>query len=192
MTVARRDNNDLPFNDWIRHHPCLNSKDQFLSLTDSDLWVHRYSLRNEKHRRKATDTRQVIDNIMLVEIKTFSKNLPYAQKDTLSVIDGLLRKACVRKDGRRQHVKIHDSRRVGRKRLVRCFGVHVLQLSHDRPDRSHWILWDGNEISMRCLVETLRFDRDPDAPSRRLDTRRHHRPTQMELYPALDLTPNKF
>ena len=175
MTVIRRDGSDSPFNAWVREHPELESRGNRLSITDSDLWCHRYSLRNEKQR--SHDIRDAVDSIMLVEVKTFRREVPYAQRDTLSVIDALLRIASVRKsDGRRKHVVIDDQRLGSRsKRLVRCFGVHLLELSDSRPDNIEQIVWDNRSfLREEHLIELLRFDRDPDSPSRMLDTRRHH------------------
>lgn len=185
MTTSRRDGCDSPFSDWVRKHPELDSHGSRLSVTDSDLWCHRFSLRNERRRSEATDVRDAVDCIMLVECKSFSASVRYAQRDTLTVIDALLRLACTTPSGRRRHVPIRDGRLQNRvDRMVRCFGVHLLELSADRPDNSDQILWDKRHLLTELeLVEVLRFDRDPDSPSRILDTRRHHRirPLQAEL-----------
>lgn len=113
---------------------------------------------------------------MLVEVKTHAKELPYAQRDTLTVVDSLLRMSCTRADGRRKHVRIDDARLAARRtRIVRCFGVHLLVLSGARPDEHGCeIRWDRAFLHEDALLELLRFERDPDAPARMLDTRRHH------------------
>lgn len=177
MTAVRRDGVESPFNAWVRSHPELESRGNRLSITDSDLWCHRYSMRDERHRESSNDVRDAVDSIMLVEVKTFLRDVPFAQRDTLTVIDALLRMASTRKsDGRRMHVKISDARLGGRKvRRVRCFGVHLLELSGDRPDNSETIMWDHRSyLHEEALIELLRFDRDPDSPMKCLDTRRHH------------------
>lgn len=176
MTTPRRDGNDSPFSAWVREHPELEATVNKLSVTDSDLWCHRYSLRDERKRDRAADIRDAVDSIMLVEVKTFGRNEPYAQRDTLTVVDHLLRMACSMPTGRRRHVVIDDGRLSNRtKRVVRCFGVHLLVLSGDRPDRSESIVWDHRHfLREKHLVELLRFDRDPDNPMKMLDTRRHH------------------
>jgi hypothetical protein len=187
MTVRRRDGRDTPFSAWVRDHPELESKGNKLSITDSDLWCHRYSLREEADRENATDIRDAVDNIMLVEIKTFSADQSYAQRDTLTVVDHLLRMACSAKDGKRRPVKIFDGRLENRRmRSVRCFGVHLLQLSGDRPDTSSTMLWDKRSFILEeHLIELLRFERDPDHPKIFLDTRRHQvvsrNPMQLKL-----------
>ena len=179
MTVARRDGNEPPFNQWLREHPELESLGNRISATDSDIWCHRYSLRDEKKRQQSSDVRDTQDSIMLVEIKSHSHPMPYAQRDTLTVVDALLRMSCMRPDGRRIAVKIDDARLGGRRvRQVRCFGVHLLQMSDSRPDNSEKMLWDNRFFPQEThLIELLRFERDPDAPSRLLNTRRHHAPS---------------
>lgn len=173
MTAVRRDSMDSPFNAWIREQAQLDSVEFKISVTDSDLWVHRYSERNEKRRRDASDVRQLQDHIMLVEVKAFCKKVPFAQRDTLNVIDSILRKATV-VNNRRRSIQIPDHRRPGSNRYVRWMGVHVLELENDRPDNSGLILWDNKVLSEQRLIEILRFDYDPDYPNRAMDTRRHH------------------
>lgn len=59
-------------------------------------------------------------------------------------------------------------------RHVRCYGVHVLYMSGGCPDSSEAMKWDNHDINKQSLLDLLRFDLDPDAPSRKMDTRRHH------------------
>ncbi len=187
MTISRRDGRDTPFSAWVREHPELDSNGNKLCVTDSDLWVHRYSERSDAKRKNSVDIRDVVDSIMMVEIKTFDAEPRYAQRDTLTVIDALLRKAGM-VNGRRRTVRIDDARLTYRRhRMVRCFGVHVLQLSGDRPDNSERIIWDGRYfLNEQFLIEMLRFERDPDAPSRALETRRHHRLSDAVVLPLFD------
>jgi hypothetical protein len=124
---------------------------------------------------------------MLVELKCFSRGVPFAQRDTLDVIDQILRKATV-KNGRRYPITINDSRPGfrGMARKARWLGVHVLVLSGDRPDCSDEIVWDSKaQIDEQTLIEILSFDRDPDFPARHLDTRRHHTKPARERHPRL-------
>ncbi len=174
MTAIRRDSMDSPFNAWIREQTQLDSVEFKISVTDSDLWVHRYSERNEKRRADSSDVRQIQDHIMLIEVKSFCRKVPFAQRDTLNVIDGILRKATVI-NGKRRSVQIPDTRRPGANRYVRWLGVHILELDNDRPDNSGLIIWDHKvQLSEQRLIEILRFDYDADYPSRLMDTRRHH------------------
>lgn len=182
MTIVRRDGQGTPFGDWLRAQPGLDSNEFQLSVTDTDFWSHRFSVK-DGHRPVA----RRIDHIMMVEIKTFHRDLDFAQRDTLSVIDQLLRRGTIQ-NGRRRPIKIPETRpgRPGCFRQVRCFGVHTLVMSGSRPDESDTVIWDGKfEVSEVELVEILRFDRDPDAPKRYLDTRRHHRPPLRERHPSM-------
>ena len=168
MTVSRRDKDDSPFGDWIRHHAGLDSIRERLSITDSDYWIHRYRAHSDKNGERA------VDQIMLVELKTNMRDVPFAQRDTLVLVNQLLRRASKRPDGRRSHVLLKGIIS-GETRRVRCFGVHLLQLGSTRPDNSAGsILWDHRYLTEEMLVEVLRFDRDPDSPMRRMDLRRHH------------------
>lgn len=183
MTVLRRDGLDTPFGQWIRHHPGLESIRERLSVSDSDYWIHRYRAHTDKVGERA------VDSIMLVELKTHMRDLPYAQRDTLLLVNQLLRMVSARPDGRRRHVTLKGVR-PGEHRRVRCFGVHVLQLSGDRPDSSDVILWDGKYLTEDLLVEVLRFERDPDNPMKATpDLRRHHtskRAANLVLFPSDD------
>jgi hypothetical protein len=182
MTIFRRDGQHATaFHEWIRTVPELDSRMFQISVTDSDIWVHRYSTRNERG-----PVERLLDNLMLVELKIFYRSLPFGQRDTLDVVDKLLRKASIH-NNRRRLVKIDDARHPGCHRFVKCFGVHVLQLSHDRPDSSAEILWDMHQVTEAALIDLFRFERDPDHPSRMLDTRRHHLRPARELHPQLTL-----
>ena len=184
MTVIRRDGaHQSPFYQWLRETRELDSREYQLSVTDGDAIVHRFSNRNERN-----GVRPLIEHMQIVEVKTFYADMPFAQKDTLQVLDLLVRKATVKRD-RRYPIRIPDQRsgRVG-SRSVRWFGVHLLQMSSDRPDRSDRMIWDGKyDIDIQTLIELLRFDRDPDHPHRSMDTRRHHLRPVSELHPKLAL-----
>jgi hypothetical protein len=129
----------------------------------------------------------VIENIQLIECKAFNASMPFAQRDTLDVVDRMLRKATIDGNGRRRTMKIDDSRpgRPGCHRLMRFYGAHVVQMSGDRPDQSDRLLWDGKEITEQLLVELLGFVRDPDKPTRFVDSRRHHLRPLREIQPQL-------
>lgn len=113
---------------------------------------------------------------MLLEVKTHEAEVRFAQRDTLFLVNQVLRKSSV-VNGRRRYVKC-SSPTVGETRYVRLFGVHVLRLSGEDPASSDQIVWDNTIISESMLVELLRFDRDPDTPLRPLDTRLHHKPSK--------------
>jgi len=170
MTAKRRDGDESPFSRWIRAHPDLDSIKERLSVSDCDYWIHQYRAHRDRVGSRA------VDSIMLVELKTWCADVGYAQRDTLHLVHQLLRLSSVRPDGRRRHVRLNGPI-AGERRIVRCFGVHTLRLSADRPDRSPLMFWDGRVIDERTLVELLSFVRDPDSPMKFLSTqRRHHAP----------------
>lgn len=169
-TIRRRPETDTPFGSWIRNHPQLDSIRERLSVTDSDWWIHQYRARTAKAGSK------MLDNVMLVEVKTHEADVRFAQRDTLFLVNQMLRKSSV-VNGRRRYVKC-VSPTVGETRYVRLFGVHVLTFSGNTPVDSDRIVWDSTVIDEQILVELLCFKRDPDSPLRQLDTRLHHRPSQ--------------
>lgn len=176
MTATRRDpSHETPFGQWLKSEDDLDSIDWQLSITDADFWVHRYSVPDGARGTRA------VDHLMLVEVKTFNAVPAFAQKDTLSLIEGMMRQLSVRR-GRRRIVRMRDTRprRQGKTRAVRLMGVHYLTLSGSRPDNSTSIKWDNKPIDIAHLKELLRFERDPDHPQFMLDTRRHHRVPSME------------
>jgi hypothetical protein len=149
MTSPRRDGEHAsPFCAWIRNHPDLDSNEICFSVQDNDLWMHRFSERKESKR---VTIASVYEHLQLVEVKTFSAEMPFAQRDTFDVIDKIIRKASMR-NGRRRPISVEDSRRPGCRRSVRWLGVHVLQMSNNRPDNSERMLWDGKyEVSEKTL-----------------------------------------
>lgn len=160
MTVRYRNGFEGPFEDWLRNHQELDSIVQRLSISNSDFWIHQY--------RSHTDRvgERTVDNIMLVEVKIENADIPFAQRDTLILVNQLLRRSS---DNRYKVLK--DTR--GSRRLVQCFGVHLLQLSSDRPDNSAAIRWDRVGIDEETLVRLLRFELNPYSLEPRSE-RRHH------------------
>lgn len=173
MTIAFRSRNESDFSAWLRGHPGLDSIKNRLAITDSDFWIHQY--------RRPIDRigARHVDNILLLELKTHGRDVPFAQRDTLWLIDQLRRQLCKGPGNRRRHVLCNGPR--GEQRRVRWFGVHVLVLSGSSPDNSSEMFWNGQRIDQDTLVSVLRFDNDPDQITKSLEYRRHHRPTQSAL-----------
>src|SRR5690606_24918959 len=136
---------DSPFGAWIRSNPDLDSIRARLSVSDCDYWIHQYRAHHDRCGIRA------VDSIMLVELKTWRADVRFAQRDTLHLVDQLLRMSTTRADGRRRTVRTNGLA-TGEQRIVRCFGVHTLRLSSDRPDRSEEIYWDGHRITEEMLV----------------------------------------
>jgi hypothetical protein len=164
MTTPRRDGQNDPWKDWVQENPALDSICAGLSICDSDLWIHRYMSHVDK-----VGTRD-LQHIMLTEWKTFGRTAPFAQADTLHLIDQILR----RRGDRRPYYTIK-----GKRMWVRCWGVHHVTLSGSRPDDSDWMTWDSKPVKVDALEELLRFDRDPYTLKPRTD-RRHHTASQSE------------
>lgn len=184
MTTPRRDGKpQSPFFAWIRELPELDSVEYHLSIVDNDCWIHQFAPRRER----GPTVKQVVENLQLIEVKAFDAVMPFAQSDTLSVVDDLLRIKTGTRDGRRLARSIKDRRsgRPGGRRHVRWYGLHCLQMSADRPDTSDRLLWDGKEVDLPILIELLGFKRDPDKPSRFVDSRRHHLRPARETHPFL-------
>lgn len=176
MTTLRRDGNPSPFEAWTRSEPRLDSISARLSITDCDYWIHQY----RAHRDRVNW--RIIDSIMLVELKTFSAELPYSQRDTLRLVAEVCRRSCLTNGGR---VRTHRITTMNEVRLVRFYGVFLLQLSSDRPDTSDNITWHGKPIDINKLVDVLSFKRNPITMNIRSE-RRHHLASVRQLQPELD------
>lgn len=175
MTSVRRDGNEAPFSDWIRNHPSLHSIRERLSVMDADYWIHQYRAKSDKIGDRK------IDSIMCVELKTFERDLPYAQRDTLRLISAMYRQVAYTKDGKIRTMRLDMGNEI---RTVRMYGYFVLRLERDRPDKSRWIEWNGRQIDEEMLVDILRFQRDPRTLNPRSD-RRHHIPSLRQSHPDL-------
>lgn len=133
---------ETAFERWVRLEPKLDSREYGLVRFDCDMILHQYK------RGVSRD----VQCLMFVEIKTFSSEMTPAQHDTLSLFSQLLRK----QDGAMSPI-------AGRVVQVRMFGGHLLQLSHDDPTISAWMMWDNKPISVDQLIGLLRFDLNPDS-----------------------------
>jgi len=178
MTIIRRDHRDTPFGRWIRNHPALDSIKERLSIHDQDYWIHQYRAHHDRIGARA------VDSIMLIEAKTFGGDQSFAQRDTLNIIDRLLRFNGDKPFRSYRKVVIPCAE----KRIVRCFGCITLIMSGDSPENSDEMLWRGIKINIELLVKLLRFEHDPHCPSRRLpEPRRHHLPSTIQEHPRLPL-----
>ncbi len=163
MTIARRDGNESPFSAWIRSERRLDSIRERLYVADCDYWIHQYRAHHDRIGER------MIDSIMLIELKTFSAELTWNQRDTLKLIGACSRRSFYDKRGNVRTVRVA----VPEVRLVRNYGPFLLQLSADRPDVSDRIIWHGRRIDLDMLVEVVSFRRNPRTLNLRSD-RRHH------------------
>lgn len=144
-----------------------------LSVTDQDLVIHQY----RAHRDRVGERR--VDNIMLLEVKGRSqsglrlKNLRLGQRDTFELLEAVIGTRKVNKaTGERvinRKVNLH-----GETRYVRFWGVHVLSMSEESPQKSKEMWWDGIPITIDQLIELLCFRINPFTFCKRPDERRHH------------------
>lgn len=151
---------ESPMERWIRNNPLLSSSNGIVRY-DIDILLHRYkTVADLKGDRE-------IEFMMFVEVKTFNANLTLAQRDTLGLLNQVLRNRRKNKHSspRRQmggqpltNYSIAKQRRIP----LRLFGGHLLQLSGAAPDTSDNMRWDGKNIDLQTLVELMMFDRDPD------------------------------
>jgi len=159
------------FRQWMREHPLLDSRDG-IACFDSDHWVHRFKFVHDRR----------IQCLMLIELKTHGADMTDSQRDTLGMVDQLLRNrganAAMKHQRRRRQaggIGVNlTSQMTGRKITCRLYGVHLLQFEKDGPQNSAWMKWDNSDINEEQLVSLLRFDIDPDT-LRPIDLRRHHK-----------------
>lgn len=166
---------ETDFERWMRNQRDLDSVEEGIVRFDLDVLIHKY--KNVADRK---GDRQ-IQCMMFVEVKTFMANPSESQRDTLSLLNNVLR-------NRMKNIhKLPRSQMGGQPRKVwsqaknrevtlYLFGGHLLQLDGTDPSNSSMILWDFKPITASGLIELLRFERDPDNPDKLLDIRRRSRP----------------
>ena len=158
---------ETSFSRWIRNNPDLKSGDGY-AVTDSDYWIHRYK----------TFGRRRFQLMVGVEIKTMGANLSMSQRDTLVILNALLRNRRATPTSEMQWqagtgITKHKSLVTGEELYLKAFGIHTLRFSGLGPDDSEWIKWDKRDIDPDTLTRLLAFDLDPDT-LRPLDLRSHH------------------
>lgn len=151
---------ESPMERWIRNHHQLDSKNGIVRF-DVDILLHRFkTFQDSKGVRD-------IEFMMFIEVKTFSADLTRSQRDTLGILNQVLRnrRQNMHSEPRRQITgqppKVY-SRAKQKEIPLRMFGGHLLQLSGSNPDDSDRIYWDYQEIDKETLVDLMLFNRDPD------------------------------
>jgi hypothetical protein len=163
---------------WVRNNPALESLSKSLAIQDTDFWVHKF---------KTVGTKDY-QFLMHVELKEFGADLSSSQRDTLHIINQLLRN---RRNTREEWNAIDEGPRISgcfsllnKKRIeVRCYGSHLLQIGGDGTF-TQWqrICWNRKPITSDQLEKVLLFELDPDTLSK-LDHRpdkRHKRVTTVK------------
>jgi len=145
---------------WVRNNPRLDSVIKGLTLVDSDAWFHRYRTYDDS----------ITQFIMLVEFKEWDADVTPSQRDTLHIVNQLLRNRRNKKPYWNA-VELDGSPRIAscystfNKKTVNviCYGVHCLQMSGDGT-YAQWseIKWDRKTITYDQLEQLLLFNIDPD------------------------------
>jgi len=181
------------FGRWMRHHPQLESMDGIVCF-DLDILMHRY-----KHITDGKGDRS-IQCVMFIEIKSEMTPPTASQRDTLYMIDQVMRnrRKTVNSTPRAQaqrfdgtdprHLTKVWSAMLKRDVTLQMYGGHLLQLDHTSPANSKQMVWDKkHDITHDQLIGLLRFEIDPDDPSRTLDHRRRSADwSRMQRLPGID------
>lgn len=172
------------FERWMRENSLLDSRCGIVRY-DLDVLLHKYM--------ELTDGfgDRTIQAMMFIEVKTNGAKLTDAQKDTLGILDQVLRNRRRNINGTLDSRNASDhvpmatvfSRLLDKKVCIRMFGGHVLRFEKNGPDDSSWIQWGGLDrmfnIDKDQLVELLRFKLDPDNPNKTLDIRRRYKSARL-------------
>lgn len=169
------------FGRWIRNNTELESSAGFC-VVDQDYWIHAYKVHENRE----------FQCLMCVEIKTHGGTMTQAQRDTLHVVNQLLRnrqQTPTKKDALAggSAIRTVHSAMLNRKISLRSFGAYVLTFSGLGPEDSKWMTWGGGDgrsrrkpITQEQLTQLLRFDLDPDT-LRPLDLSNHHQTHYQKL-----------
>lgn len=165
------------FERWMREEDLLDSRTGIVRY-DLDVLLHKYM--------DCTDGfgDRTIQCLMFIEVKTFGAQPSDSQKDTLHLLNQVLRNRRPNINGNRNkwnagdHVPLAKCRSLllGQDISLRLFGGHVLVFERNGPDDSSWIEWDKKRITKKQLIGLLRFEIDPDDPRCFMDIRRRSRP----------------
>ena len=169
---------ETAFSRWMRKNPRIGSSPDAAAIVsfDCDVLLHKYLTYND------TLGSRDIQAMMFIEVKTFGAEMTGAQRDTLGILNQILRnrKGTPNAKKRRIQASCGDSKDKAWSKLnkkwviIRLFGGHLLQFSGQCPITSQEIEWDRKPIKVEQLVLLLRFELDPDTLMP-IDWRRHHR-----------------
>ena len=161
-----------------------------LSLMDTDMWVHKFA----KRRGRIPGWDRDVQYLMKIEVKTNRAEVKPAQWDTIHLIDNLLRTKPWKEQriagqlipGHPQNIREVLSPVAGKPVRVICHGYHVLRMSHETPSVSDWLLWDERPVTVKQLIQILRYELDPDS-LRPMEHREHKKMSNQDTLfsPAL-------
>lgn len=165
------------FERWMRDHRLLRSEEGIVRF-DLDVLLHRYMVKEDGIGKRD------IQAMMFIEVKSFASDVTESQRDTIHLLNQVLRnrKPNINGDRNKWNAKDHVplckafSTVKGREVALKLLGGHLLVFEGAGPDDSAWIEWDRKRISKQQLVKLLRFELDPDDPRILLDIRRRSKP----------------
>ena len=108
-----------------------------------------------------------VQNLMFVEEKSFGREMPFAQHDTLLIVSQLMPQVT----DRVKYKRVRTAR--GNYIKARWWGYHVLRFSDSGPEDSDEVRWDDKPIALEMLPELLLFKINP-LTLRSRSERRHH------------------
>jgi len=156
---------ETSFGRWIRNNKEIDSRKGYC-VVDQDYIIHKFKTHGGKD----------FQLLMIVEIKTMGSALTEAQRDTLNMVNQLMRN---RKNTNLNFQAgrgiVHVLSTLNKKKcILRAYGMHVLTFSGLGPDDSEWMKWDKKEIDESVLTRLLKFELDPDT-LKEIDLRQHHK-----------------
>ncbi len=112
--------------------------------------------------------------MMIVETKIADERLGRAQRDTLSVFNGVIA-SIGPASGRTIHVESRPGFIIQRAKKVTWHGVHLLRIPAWQSDDGPFV-WDNvHTLNAAQLADVLSFRSDPAHPFRKLDIDRRHK-----------------
>lgn len=174
---------EQPFNVWLRAQPELDSRKDYVAVTDADLIIHKYATRQDEYGKDRTK-----QYLMQVEVKTFGALPNRSQRETLTLhqattqtVNGKVER---NSDGRFAPSHINNYRRhvASDGSEVLNYGIKLLVLSNSTPENSSWMRWQGQEIDTETLIAVLRFDLNPDSLRPMNDKHKKKRKRQLFLF----------
>lgn len=168
MTRRRSFGSDVPFMEWLRGEPHLDSETECIAATDVDAVIHSFQTGVVDSEGRRIGKERQIQALMAVEVKTRGGMPSFSQLDTLFKWSLTIKRE-------------HKDRATGC--IIRNLGWSFLQLSGTRPENSDLIRWGRFEdrcellwktIDAGLLIELLSFRRHPDNFTKQ-PFRRHHK-----------------
>lgn len=164
------------FRYWVGKH-CDKSVSG-LAVMDFDLLFHRFRTVDDKIGSRS------VEHLMLVEVKVGDEQVGRAQRDTLSVFNGLLMEM-VPVNGAPIKVRSRPGYIVPGEKAIKWEGVHLLRIPREPTEVGPFVWDDRWELSASQLVKILNFEHDAYEPHKKLDNARRHKAAKPK--PAMPL-----